>query len=316
MEAPTTRRPNGHHLPAIPGARSRGPAPSGRTSPPFPRRPSGCDRQRFTQAPTRQQTVRPARPPPPSQGRRPTRYRGDGTLRTPGQGDPQPTGGPNRGRGDEPLKPPPCKQAVKAPAPDTGIGHSTNWAHTPRGSPPRLRRSQAAGAQRTHHNNWDTTQATRGRTKKWQRPPALRSPVAHRPPPRPVRCSRNRSSPRGTYLGNTLAPPQGTPPRLAPHRTRTRRPCPPKTPRPPQRRNTNLFDEAEPRAVYDIHANTAWCGLVAALQEHLQDVNPNKLFSVVYLPHAASTDISVRQLQALVPPGMQMADDLVDAWIW
>ena len=91
---------------------------------------------------------------------------------------------------------------------------------------------------------------------------------------------------------------------------------PPGPPRPPQRRNTELFDETELRAVYDIHANTPSCGLVAALREHLQDINPNRLFAVVPLPHAASTDISVRQLHVLVTPGMQIADDLVDAWIW
>ena len=60
---------------------------------------------------------------------------------------------------------------------------------------------------------------------------------------------------------------------------------PPPRPRPPQRRNTDLFDEAEPRAVYDIHANTPSCGLVAALREHLQDVNPNRLFAVVVVQH-------------------------------
>ena len=37
---------------------------------------------------------------------------------------------------------------------------------------------------------------------------------------------------------------------------------------------------------------------------------------MVPLPHAASTDISVLQLRALVIPGMQIADDLVEAWIW
>ena len=37
---------------------------------------------------------------------------------------------------------------------------------------------------------------------------------------------------------------------------------------------------------------------------------------MVPLPQAASTDISVRQIQALVTPGMQIADDLVDAWKW
>ena len=51
VEAPTTRRPNKHHLPPIPGAGPRGPTPSGRTSPPFPRWPSERDRQRSTQAP-------------------------------------------------------------------------------------------------------------------------------------------------------------------------------------------------------------------------------------------------------------------------
>ena len=75
-------------------------------------------------------------------------------------------------------------------------------------------------------------------------------------------------------------------------------------------------DEAELRAVYDINTNTPSCRLVAALREHLQDVNPNRLFTVVPLPHAASTDIPLRQHQALVRPGMQIADDLVDAMIW
>ena len=37
---------------------------------------------------------------------------------------------------------------------------------------------------------------------------------------------------------------------------------------------------------------------------------------MVPLPHAASTDISLRQLQALVTPGMQIGDDVVDVWIW
>ena len=91
---------------------------------------------------------------------------------------------------------------------------------------------------------------------------------------------------------------------------------PPFTTRPPQWGNTDLIDEAQLRAVYYIHANTPSSGLVAALLEHLQDVNRDWHFDVVPLPHAASTDISVLQLQALVSPGMQIADDLVDAWIW
>ena len=55
---------------------------------------------------------------------------------------------------------------------------------------------------------------------------------------------------------------------------------------------------------------------MAALWEHLHDVNPNRLFAVVPLPHAATTEIVVRQLQALVTPGTQISDDLVEAWIW
>ena len=140
--------------------------------------------------------------------------------------------------------------------------------------------------------------------------------MAHLPPPRPVRCPSDGSPPRGTSLRDNLAQPQGTPPRLAPHRTRTRRPCPPPPPRPPERRNTDPFDKAELRAVYDIHANIPLSGLVAALREHLQDVHPNRIFAVVPLPHAATTDIFVRQHQALVNPGMQIVDELVHASIW
>ena len=64
----------------------------------------------------------PPRPPPPSQGRRPARYWGDGTPRTRGQGDPQPTNGPDRRWGGSPLKAPPRDQGVTASAPDTGTG--------------------------------------------------------------------------------------------------------------------------------------------------------------------------------------------------
>ena len=91
---------------------------------------------------------------------------------------------------------------------------------------------------------------------------------------------------------------------------------PPPPPRPPQQRNTDLFDGEELRAMYDIHANPPPCGLVGALRGNLQDVNPNRLFAVVPLPHAASTDISVRQLQAIVTSRMQIAEDLLDVMIW
>ena len=55
---------------------------------------------------------------------------------------------------------------------------------------------------------------------------------------------------------------------------------------------------------------------MATLREHLSDVDPNRLFAVDPLPHAETTEIFVRQLQALVTPGTQVFDDLVEAWIW
>ena len=91
---------------------------------------------------------------------------------------------------------------------------------------------------------------------------------------------------------------------------------PPPPPRPPQQRGTGPFDDAELRALYGIGASTPSSELVAALREHLRDVNSNRLFGVVPLPHAATTEIFVRQLQALVTPGAQVSDDLVEAWIW
>ena len=75
-------------------------------------------------------------------------------------------------------------------------------------------------------------------------------------------------------------------------------------------------DDAELRALYDIHATAPSSRLLAALQEHLHDVNLNRLFAMVPLPHPTTTDIFVRQLQALVARGTQIMDNLVDAWIW
>ena len=102
MGAPTTPTPNGRHLQPIPDADPRGPAPNGRTSPPFSRQPSTSDRQRFTRAPAGRQTDHPAHLPPPSHGRLPTRRWGDHTPRTRGQGSPRPTEGLCKGWGDSP----------------------------------------------------------------------------------------------------------------------------------------------------------------------------------------------------------------------
>ena len=91
---------------------------------------------------------------------------------------------------------------------------------------------------------------------------------------------------------------------------------PPPAPRPPQRRGTGPFDDAEVRGLYGIHASTPSSELVATLREHLRDVCWNRLFAVVPLPHAATTGIFVRQLQALVTHGAQVSKDLVEVSIW
>ena len=55
---------------------------------------------------------------------------------------------------------------------------------------------------------------------------------------------------------------------------------------------------------------------MATLRDHLRNVDPHRLFAVVALPHAPTTQIFVRQLQALVTPGTQVSDDLIEAGIW
>ena len=116
----------------------------------------------------------------------------------------------------------------------------------------------------------------------------------------------------GGHPGTTSRHPSPTSATLDQDRVTMPRP----TPRPPQQRGTGPFDDAELRALYRIHATVPSSELVAALREHLRDVNPNRLFAVVPLPYAATTEIFVRQLQALVTPGAQVSDDLVEAWIW
>ena len=91
---------------------------------------------------------------------------------------------------------------------------------------------------------------------------------------------------------------------------------PPPPPRPPQWRHTDPFDDAELTALYSMHAIAPSSGLVAALREHHKDVNPNRFFAVVPLPHVATTDIFRRQVEALVTSGTQITDDLVGALIW
>ena len=65
-----------------------------------------------------------------------------------------------------PSRPPPRKQGATTAAPDTGNGDPTYWAHTPRGSPLGLQRSQTAGMRRTHRDNGSMTRPARERKKK------------------------------------------------------------------------------------------------------------------------------------------------------
>ena len=128
---PATPTPSGHHLPPIPDAGPRGPAPNGRTSPPFSHQSSASGGQRCTRAPAGRRTEHPAHPPPPSQGQRPARWRGDHTPQTRDQKSPRPTQGLRKERGDSPP-------------------HTT----------------QTAKPWRAHRNNRGTTRAAQGRTQK------------------------------------------------------------------------------------------------------------------------------------------------------
>ena len=112
--APATPTPGEHHRPPTRDAGPRGPAPSGRTSPPFSRRPSASGKQRFKRTLTRRQAKRPAHLPPPSRGQRPIRYREDHTPRTRDQGSPRPTPALRKGRGGSPPRSPEAARLRRA----------------------------------------------------------------------------------------------------------------------------------------------------------------------------------------------------------
>ena len=129
--APATPTPSGYHLPPIPDAGPRGPAPNGHTSPPFSGQSSASGRQRFTQEPAGRRTEHPAGPPPPSQGQRPAHCRRDRTPRTGDQGSLRLTQGLRKERGDSSPRSP-----------------------------------ETAKPRRAHRSNRGTTRATQGRTEK------------------------------------------------------------------------------------------------------------------------------------------------------
>ena len=129
--APATPTLGEHHRPPTPDAGPRGPAPSGRTSPPFSCRLSASGMQRLKRTLARRRAKRPAHPPPPSRGHQPIRYREDHTPRTRDQGSPRPTPALRKGRGV---------------------------------SPPRSR--EAARPRRAHRGSRDTTRADQGLTQR------------------------------------------------------------------------------------------------------------------------------------------------------
>ena len=316
MEVPTTPAPNGRHLPLIGDADPRGHAPSGRTSPPFSRQPSASHWRRFTRARTGQQTERPAHPPPPSQGRRPTRCRGDSTARTHTQGSPRPTKGLRKGWGDSPPNNPPRERGAMTLVQDTCTDHPTNRSPctttfpVPAATQPNRQGAQGASQQREHGGSG--TGAIAEMTDNCD-PQKSDDPL-----PATTTCSMpQQQEPSTGYVpGGHSGTTPGHPSPTSATPDQDRKAMAPPPPRPPQRRSTGPFDDAELSALYGIHATTPSSELVAALREHLRDVNLNKLFAVVPLPHAATTEILVRQLQALVSPGTQISDNLAEAPIW
>ena len=111
---PATPKLGEHHRPPTPDAGPRGPAPSGRTSPPFSRRPGASCKQRFKRTLARRRAKRPAHLPPPSRGQRPIRYREDHTPRTRDQGSPRPTPALRKGRGGSPPRSPEAARPRRA----------------------------------------------------------------------------------------------------------------------------------------------------------------------------------------------------------
>ena len=315
MEVPTTSTPNGHHLPLIPKAGPRGPAPNGRTSAPFPCQLSDSDRQRFTPTPTGQQTERPGHPPYPSQGRLPASYRGDSTPGTHYRGNPRTTNGLHKGREDNPPNTPPPQVGCDDTGPEGGqrprdqLGLYTTGFPSPAATRPNRRGSEDAPQHREHDASGPRADAEMTESSGPQESgdalptaPACSMPQQREPSTGNV--------PRG-HPGTTPGHPSLT--GATPDQDREAMPPPP--PPPPQRRNTGPFYDAELRTLYGIHATAPSSELVPALREHLQNVEPSRLFAVVPLPQAATTEVFVRQHQALVTPGTQITDDLVDAWI-
>ena len=228
--APATPTPSEHHLPPIPDAGPRGPAPNGSTSPPFSRQSSASSRQYFTRTPAGRRAEHPARLPPPSQDQRPTHCRGDHTPQTRDQGSLQPTQGLHNERVDSPPRRPETAKPRRA--------HRSNQGHNTSG--PRAN-AEMTGTSGPQESAGPPPAATPCSVHQQQEPSTEYVPGGH-----PGTTSRH-PSPASTALDQDWV--------AMPH--------PP--PQPPQQRGTGPFDDAELGALYGIHASTPSSDLVATL---------------------------------------------------
>ena len=162
MEIPTTSTPNGHHLPPISTPVEEAPHRTGA----HPHH-SHASKARVTGSASHgpplgsRRSVQLIRNLPPRVGAGPLRGGQHATDTRPRE--PAADQRSAQGVGGQPSQhtPPPASERN-----DAGTGHPTNWACTPRDSPPQQQHGQTAEAQRTHRNNGSTTQAAQERTLK------------------------------------------------------------------------------------------------------------------------------------------------------
>ena len=228
MEVPTTPTPNGHHLPPIPDTGPSGPALSGRTSPPFPRRASATGSDPHGPPPGNRRCVQLVRGLPPRVGSRPA---GGGTARR-GHTANGTRGRPTAGTGGGVTNP--STTPLQAGRDDAGPGRG-HWAPDHLGTyttgfpisaatQPSRPGAEDAPRQREHDAGAPGQDEEMTETSGPQKSGAS--------PPTAAFCSMSQQRVPSTgkvhegHLGTT----PGTPPRLAPHWTRTGGPCLPQAP--------------------------------------------------------------------------------------
>ena len=226
--------------------------------------------------------------------------------------DQRPAQGPG---GQPPQQPPP-----RAGRDDTGPGHghrppdqpgrSTTGFPTQAATQPNRQGAEGASQQRDHDASRPGADAEMTETSDPQESgdPLPATTTCSTPQPRQPSTGYVPGGHPGTNPGHP-SPTGATP-------DQDRETMDPPFPRPPQRRSTGPFDDAALRALYGMHATRPSSELVAAHRENLANVDRNRLSAVVPLAHAATTEILLRHLQALVTAGTQILGDLVEAWIW